>query len=277
MKNIIKNIWKIINYPLLYLVLQFIISSGYTFVMAMILTVKLAFENAMVDKYLSSPEVEIFEILQSPVHVIVPLIISIFITLILIFGILGREWKSDKFWSFAEIKSSPLILCFTLGAAFNIFTIGVFALLPITPQQRIDNIIGSNLILDLISFALLAALLEEVIFRGIVLKRLTKMMKLPVAVILQALIFAVIHLDLVQGTYSFVIGLILGLVYIWFDSIWLVISLHFAFNATSIVLSHILGETEIYLLYFIIVAFIISGVSLFVLYKKRIKTFGGEQ
>ncbi|MCL2517510.1 MAG: CPBP family intramembrane metalloprotease [Oscillospiraceae bacterium] len=280
MKTILKNIWKIICYPLLYLVMQLVIPFGYMLVMSFVIGLKLGVEGIIAGEFTPSFD-EVAGTLLSPINIIIPVIISIFITLILIFAILQREWKAEKFWSVTKIKPTPLVLCCVFGIAFNILTIFVFVFIPVQQQSPIDDLVGYNLLLELFSFALCAALIEEVIFRGIILKRLSKMMKLPIVIILQALIFGVIHFDLVQGSYAFVVGLVLGLVYIWFDSIWLVIALHCTYNATSVILTHILGETEIELLYLIIAgaaALIVSAVCLVGLYNRKLDIInGGEQ
>jgi len=199
-------------------------------------------------------------ILELDFNLYIPLITSDVIFLVLIFAIFGREWKAEKVWDLPKIKATPLTLCIIFGIAFNILTVCFFIFVPVPQESFLDDLVGNNLILELISIALFAAVIEEILFRGIVLKRLSKMMKPTFAVILSAVIFGIIHFDLVQSSYAFVVGLVLGLVYVWFDSIWLVIAIHFTYNGINVVLNHLLGETEINL----VVLIIITGVSLVV-------------
>jgi len=207
------------------------------------------------------------------VHLFIILILSDVAVLLVIFLINTKKWKSDRFWSVRELKAAPLVLCAVLGAALNLFIVGVLALLPIPEiEQPIDILFGSNLALELLCMCLSAPVIEEIIFRGIVQKRLMKMTSLPVALILQALIFGVIHFNILQSTYAFFIGILLGFVYIWLDSVWPTIIIHAACNTTSIMLGYILGDTEIDGLYFLIMtaaAFIVMAACLIALFNKR--------
>jgi len=274
MKKIIKNIWKIICYPLLYIWIQLIVSFAYTFVIGIIIGVKLGIEIAASGEAFP-PQDEVNEMMASWIDLRIPVIISIFVTFALILLIIGKEWKSDKFWSISNIKVFPILLCILLGAALNVFTISVVSMLPHSWQQQpIDGMIGDNIIIEIIGLALLAPILEEIIFRGIVLKRLTKTMKLPIALVLQALIFAVIHFNLLQGAYAFILGIIIGIVYIRFNSIWYAIALHVIYNSTSIIITHIAGDSEVNLLYFMIISIfilLVSLIGLIILTHKRSK------
>lgn len=97
---------------------------------------------------------------------------------------------------------------------------------------------------------------EELAFRGITFKyarRLTK--NFWVANILQALMFGIAHLSLVQGTYAFIIGLLLGYIVKRYNSLWASIIGHLCFNfAGTYVVNWIFGDgLEITVAKFVIV------------------------
>ena len=268
MNKIIKNTWKITCYPLLYMVIQTMVSYAYMFVLGVIIGI----EEGLTGVYLTTEEAVL--LVQARMEHGVTTIISVTILFLIIYSKLKKEWKINAFWSFNKIKTTYIILYFVLGFALNITMIGVLNMLPESlTQQPIDGLIGNNIILELVSIALFAPVLEEIIYRSIIQKHLIKIMKLPVALVLQALIFALVHFSFVQGTYAFILGIIVGLVYIWSGSIWSAIIVHVAFNATSVVMTNILGDAEINLVYFGISAvagLAISIVCMVVLAKKRI-------
>ena len=271
MSKIFKNIWKIICYPLLYMWIQIVVSFVYMFIPAF----NVVFTAIMSgDEY--NADVLTNQIL-SGVNLSIIIIISDIATFLIIYLLLKKEWKEEKLWKFDKTKISPLPICIVLGITLNLSFDLIINLLPKSISeypQPFDDIIGNNFILDLFSIVIFAALLEEIIFRGIVLKNLTKMMKIPAAVIIQALIFGIIHLNLLQSSYAFVLGLILGLAYVWFDSIWVSITIHGAFNATSVVLMYVLGEKEINEIYWMIIsaiALITSVLCMVVLSRERIR------
>lgn len=77
----------------------------------------------------------------------------------------------------------------------------------------------------------MAPLIEEILFRGIILQRLLETMSHPWwAIVVSALIFAVVHLDPVRIVLLLPIGLFLGVMYRRFDSIVPGIALHAAWN-----------------------------------------------
>ena len=80
----------------------------------------------------------------------------------------------------------------------------------------------------------LAPVCEEMIFRGMTLKLAGKFTdKFWIANLIQALAFGVAHLNLVQGTYAFILALFLGFIYRKFDSLWATILVHMTFNFTG--------------------------------------------
>ena len=66
--------------------------------------------------------------------------------------------------------------------------------------------------LALLGYGVLAPFSEEVCFRGILYPYFAKWMKAPVAVLLSALLFALYHMNLVQGIYAFVMGAVMAAV-----------------------------------------------------------------
>ena len=83
---------------------------------------------------------------------------------------------------------------------------------------------------------LIGPISEELIFRGAILDRLYLAFPFWTANLLQALLFGIYHMNLVQGIYAFVLGAVLGLVRVSTGTISASIGTHIIFNATSYVL-----------------------------------------
>ncbi|GHU34146.1 hypothetical protein FACS1894105_00430 [Clostridia bacterium] len=256
MKNAINNIWKIIKYPLLYIGMQVAMTFLYSMVLGGMVGVEMATSGEIL-----APEA-ITEKIQAIYDARIAIIMSSCATLFVIFLILRKEWKQDKTFTFAKIEILPLLLCILLGASLNGFTISILSMLPSLPQQPIDGMVGNNIVLEIISLGLITAFLEEIIFRGIVLKRLLKITKLPVAIILQAFIFALIHFNLLQSSYAFVLGIVLGIVCVYFGSVWFAFVLHAVYNITSILIQNLAGESDVNLLVFAAASGVILAMSI---------------
>lgn len=77
---------------------------------------------------------------------------------------------------------------------------------------------------------IIAPISEELIFRGVTMHYAAKAMPFWVANIFQALLFGLFHGNLIQGAYTFVVGLFCGYVCYRGGSIYLAILYHFLFN-----------------------------------------------
>lgn len=76
----------------------------------------------------------------------------------------------------------------------------------------------------------LAPFSEELIFRGVTLRIARRAFPFWIANILQAVLFGVFHMNMLQGCYAFVLGLILGFICEKGGSIYYSILFHFLFN-----------------------------------------------
>lgn len=93
------------------------------------------------------------------------------------------------------------------------------------------------LFLNLLMIALLPAMGEEFIFRGIFQKHFIQLTNNEnIGVLLTAFIFSAIHLQFLTFFPRLFLGVILGYLYVWSKSLWLPIVAHFANNAIAVIL-----------------------------------------
>lgn len=78
-------------------------------------------------------------------------------------------------------------------------------------QEANRNFYGSSMVLEIFGAALITPLLEELLYRGVIYGRLRDMAGTKCAVILSACLFALIHFNLVQSLYAFLLGIVLAL------------------------------------------------------------------
>lgn len=102
----------------------------------------------------------------------------------------------------------------------------------------------SNNVLGVLSIAVLAPLLEEVLFRGAIQGYLMRKLKSPwVAIIIASLIFGVIHMNPIQIFYATMLGFVLGWIYYRTGSLIPVVIGHVLNNSLATV-SMIMGIEE---------------------------------
>lgn len=91
-------------------------------------------------------------------------------------------------------------------------------------------------VISVLSIGIVFPIVEEAVFRGIMLRRLREKCTVHKAVIIHATVFSLYHLNLYQIPYTFVFGLLLGYLYIWSGSLWPVIIVHMVNNLLSSIL-----------------------------------------
>lgn len=100
-------------------------------------------------------------------------------------------------------------------------------------QQIIE---GGGFLIQLLTAGIVAPIVEELIFRGLVYRRTKKMTGTIAAAILSAALFGVFHGNWVQAPYAFIIGIMAVFVYEKFKSIVAPIMLHMSANILSVLI-----------------------------------------
>jgi membrane protease YdiL (CAAX protease family) len=134
-------------------------------------------------------------------------------------------------------------ICIICGIGINVCIDGILTLININElvpeyEELMASISSNNFLVTLICVGVLAPVFEELLYRGIVLNKLRSGFSIFGAIIIQALFFGIVHMNIVQGTYAFLIGIILGYVVIWTGSLYSSIILHVVINSFSTIMSN---------------------------------------
>ena len=130
-------------------------------------------------------------------------------------------------------------------------------------QQNSDIITSSNQILTFISVVFLAPLFEEIMCRGLILNTMRGVMNKWLAIVLSSLFFGLIHGNPVQIIYATALGILLGYLYVKYESILVPMLCHLVFNLTSMLNSYLDVENELITMLIGLVAF--ASVPIFIL------------
>jgi len=95
-----------------------------------------------------------------------------------------------------------------------------------------------SLLLNLLMIAIIPALGEEMLFRGIIMKLFREWTKnAHVAIILSAALFAFIHFQFYGFLPRFLMGVLFGYMLYWSGSLWVPILAHFVNNGTAVIVA----------------------------------------
>lgn len=143
----------------------------------------------------------------------------------------------------------PVMLVFVFaGFFFSQFTYWLNQMMPLPEwadslEEQTGDLIQTILIMDsplefiftLVVVAVIPALGEELIFRGILQRRLEEVMQQPhLAILISALIFSFIHFQFAGFLPRVVLGLLLGYLYFWTRNLWVPIIAHFVINGFQV-------------------------------------------
>ena len=125
----------------------------------------------------------------------------------------GRYGMKNSISS-VQIKQVLVIIgtaiCLSVGLN-NIISMSPLVQMSEKYQNASDAFYGSTFGLELIGSALITPFLEELLHRGVVFGRLRRRMDMWPAVIVSALVFAVLHFNIVQFIYAFLLGIVFAL------------------------------------------------------------------
>ena len=113
-------------------------------------------------------------------------------------------------------------------------------------DNLIDMLVVSNtfwvMILNLITIALIPAIAEEMIFRGVFQKIFNNLFKSGhIAIWVTAFIFSAIHFQFFGFIPRFILGLVFGYLFFWSGTLWLPVISHFVNNSFPVMLEYLQG------------------------------------
>lgn len=171
--------------------------------------------------------------------------------------------RKKSFFSELEIKKirpCGVVALIVFGACMNIVMSMLLNVLPLPESwwaqynESSSAVSTDTTIIGMIAAAILAPITEEIVFRGLIYRTISKGCGIWIGAIVSALIFGIMHGAIIWALYAFILGFILAMIYAKTGSLLSSVLVHFGFNA----INYFIYDMNIYL---VIVAFIIAGVS----------------
>lgn len=149
-------------------------------------------------------------------------------------GFLGQG--EDFVWSPPVIWFSVIILAIAGSQMLNdlILVFRLNEIFPYYSQMTDDTMTGQPVWLLFLTVGLLAPAAEELIFRGLVFRRMKDFMNPWAAIILSALLFGIYHGNMIQFLYASLMGILLAVIYHRTGTLWTSILAHVVANLWSL-------------------------------------------
>lgn len=114
--------------------------------------------------------------------------------------------------------------------------ISIFAVERGISNQAQEELLSGRLVFQILGMGIMVPVTEELLFRGLVYRKLERYMPAAAAVILGAALFAVYHGNIIQFLFAFPMGVILNLLYRYYGSLKMPILFHMSSNLAAIML-----------------------------------------
>lgn len=240
-RNFLNILWKIVSPMLIYIFVQIIvvmaIQTGYMvyWYMQGVSSDEITYllTNALEDKTL--------------ILTMVSALITIPILVLLMKKDINRKKQANTLKKY-RLSNNLLYLLIIPFAIFNMEWANMFVsvLQIFMPRFMLDSysgveaaIFGSSVALQIVAAGIVGPVVEELLFRGLIYKRLREFTGINISAVLSAVIFGIFHGNWVQAPYAIIIGLAAVFVYEKYKSIIAPVLFHMSVNMASIGMSYI--------------------------------------
>lgn len=237
------EIWRLIYPLLIYFGVQMIVGFVYTLIIGVGIGMEMATSGIADPTEISTVIIDRM-LADALIITIITNALSLLIFIPLYFGDRKKSIKNCEFVKYENYEILKWILVAVLGisAALSLnIIISYSGLAELSPgfEGVSEAIYGSSVIIQILATVISAPLLEEFLVRGLIYKRMKRWSSPLLAAIISSALFGLIHMNLVQFVYAFILGFMIALVYEKFENIWAPILFHFAANAVSIAISNV--------------------------------------
>jgi len=187
----------------------------------------------------------VFAMLSSPWGIIAYQLVAFMLPLAVWMAIKGEPIKPN--FPSAELDSKNIIILIALSFLFQPFMMMISGISGLFFTNDVAELMYAfqphPFWLQLIAIAVTPAICEELVFRGYIQSKYSGH-TIKKAALINGLFFAIMHLNLQQFAYTFVLGVIFAYLVAYTRSIWAAIIPHFLINGTQVALGRLLFAVQ---------------------------------
>ena len=139
--------------------------------------------------------------------------------------------KKAPLWKYPAALIMALAMSLGLN---NLIIIGNLSAVDASYKTTMNAMYSAPLAIQILCLAVLVPICEEYVFRGLFFRRMEKESSFVYAMVYSSVVFGVLHVNLVQMLYGFLLGLMLAYVYEKYGSLKAPAAAHMAMNLLSV-------------------------------------------
>lgn len=145
------------------------------------------------------------------------------------------EAKKAPIWTYIAIILMSAALCMGIN---NLFFISNLASLSSAYEETMEALYSPSLGIQIVCLGILIPVCEEMVFRGLMYKRLREYSGFVGAMLYSAIVFSFMHINVVQAIYAFAMAAVFAFVYEKYGSVKAPIIAHISANVAAILATH---------------------------------------
>lgn len=163
-----------------------------------------------------------------------------------------EEREAFRLEKWQTVGPAAFLLCIVCGISACIVLnhvllySGLYGLLESGFEESAQALYRGNLLFEMLTVGVLIPLAEEIIFRGLIYRRIRWYLDPLPAILISSLLFAIMHGNWLQGIYSFMIGALLAFVYERTHSLLAPLCVHAGANLISVLLTEVPWMSRLY-------------------------------
>jgi membrane protease YdiL (CAAX protease family) len=132
----------------------------------------------------------------------------------------------------------------------------------------------TGLLLQFIVIGVIGPISEELVFRGLIFRRVRDYGGFWPAAILSGLVFGIYHWNITQGIFASIMGVLFAMIYEHYGTIWASIAAHIANNIVATMMNSVIDKLDLpvsaYFI-FLVVSFIVAVICGVIIFRKEDK------
>ncbi|WP_346662881.1 type II CAAX endopeptidase family protein [uncultured Merdimonas sp.] len=144
--------------------------------------------------------------------------------------------KKAPAWKYAAVVLMSLALCLGLN---NLINIGNLVVVDEVYAETMEAMYSAAFPLQVLCLGVLVPISEELLFRGLLFRRLRERGTFLQAAFYSAVVFGLMHMNMVQMIYGFILGMMLAYVYEKYGSVKAPVLAHATMNLLSVTATQI--------------------------------------
>ena len=268
MKKGFKAFGKAAVYFGVYFLVQIIVSMVYSVVLSTKLTMEMMATGEELDMALL--ETQLMDAVMGEA-MMMTLLSGVIVLLVFWLVFLIRKKKFSEEVCIRSIPVKGILPVVLLAACCNVITSVIISFIP-WPESWMESYMANssaidNSIVAWITAVLMAPVLEEIVFRGLMYTRLKKGLPAILAAVFTSLVFGIVHGTVIWAIYTFIFSLVLIWVFERFQSLAACILLHMAYNLSGMAMSLIPEDASV----MVLILFVVSIAVAVLMYKQIVK------